>query len=86
MKIDFHFPGDDHRPERLTPSDILPRAGEEVTFGDERYRVASISWRNDGPGRIPTAATVQLETVTEPQEVGDPASGLVGHRRNRAAF
>ncbi len=65
MKIDFHFPSDDRRPERFTPADILPRPGEEVAFGEERYRVTSIRWSNDGPGRVPTAATVQLESMVE---------------------
>lgn len=63
MKIDFHFPGDARGPERLRPADVLPRAGEEVTFGEERYRVASVSYQNDGPGRVPNSATVHLETL-----------------------
>jgi hypothetical protein len=63
MKIDFHFPGDDRQRERLAHADFLPRIGEEVSFGEERYRVQSVGWGNDGPGRVPTTAVVHLEEL-----------------------
>ena len=63
MKIDFQFPESARGPSRMQPSDICPRQGEELSFGEDRYRVASVSWQNDGPGKVPTAATIHLEAV-----------------------
>lgn len=34
-----------------------------VDFGAERYRVASVSWQSDGPGQVPTSATIHLQAV-----------------------